>query len=195
MSHPYEYHGPLLREEIPSLKGNLMLDIGCGKGVLGYMLKAEKHVSYSVGLDIWYPYLKFVKEHKVYDDVVLASADKLPFKALSFDLVLASEVIEHLPKMRGWIFLKEVERVCKYKIIITTPRGFWEKGFLEDSAPTQRHLSGWTDKEFKRLGYRILGVGFRIGKWAIFYKITVVHRFSKIAAFLIAIKEKSTKKK
>jgi len=126
----------------------------------------------------------------VYDDLILASADKLPFRESSFDLVLASEVIEHLPKVQGEALLREVERVCKWKIIITTPRALWKKGFLENSAPTQRHLSGWTDEEFKKLGYRVVGVGFRIGKLTVFHKISIIHRLSRIAAFLVAIKEK-----
>jgi len=48
-------------------------------------------------------------------------AEALPFKELSFDTVLASQVIEHLPE--PLIFLKETARVLKTggKLIVTFP--------------------------------------------------------------------------
>jgi len=69
-----------------------------------------------VGLDIWKDYLKHSRRHNVYDDYVLADASRLPFRDKSFDIILACEVIEHMPKSRGWSFLKELERVCCKKL-------------------------------------------------------------------------------
>jgi ubiquinone/menaquinone biosynthesis C-methylase UbiE len=125
MSHPYE-HTRFVLHEVPNLKGKCVLDVGCGKGIWGYFLRSEYDENvFMVGLDIWKDYLKHSKRHNVYDDYVLADASRLPFRDKGFDIILACEVIEHMPKSRSWSFLKELERVCRHKIILTTPNGFW----------------------------------------------------------------------
>jgi len=52
---------------------------------------------------------------------IQARAEKLPFPDASFDVVVAAEVLEHVPKMS--VVLAELERVVKKegKIIITVP--------------------------------------------------------------------------
>lgn len=54
-------------------------------------------------------------------DAVQARAEKLPFPDASFDVVVAAEVLEHVPKMS--VVMAELERVVKKngKIVITIP--------------------------------------------------------------------------
>ena len=90
------------------------LDIGCGKGKWGYLLKtSHKPPSYIVGDDIDLNNLRYAKKHKIYDDVVLLDGRHLPFRDDSFDIVLAIEVIEHMEKIEGQKLLDEAERVSR----------------------------------------------------------------------------------
>jgi len=56
--------------------------------------------------------------------------------------------------------IKEMERVAKKKIILTTPNGFFNALSRPDALnPQEKHISGWTAKDFKNLGFRIYGLG------------------------------------
>jgi len=95
MSHSSTYD-PFVLNEIPNLTAKCVLDCGCGYGIWGYLIRVCRsgNEAYIVGLDCIPKYLKFNKEHKVYDDLVRGDVAFLPFKEVSFDFVLASEVIE-----------------------------------------------------------------------------------------------------
>lgn len=135
------------------VKGRRVLDIGCGKGKYGYLVKMYLETFYGispevVGLDVSQNILKDVKE--IYDDVVCCDASKLPFRDKSFDTVIAAEVIEHLPKRNGLSLIRESERVAKNVIITTpSPRVF---------RYSPEHISLWRPSEFRKLGYRVYGI-------------------------------------
>jgi hypothetical protein len=52
---------------------------------------------------------------------VLGSIDALPFKDLAFDLVLITEVLEHLPTPVHEKALQEIKRVAARYVLITVP--------------------------------------------------------------------------
>lgn len=52
---------------------------------------------------------------------IIASALYLPFRKNSFKTIIFTEVIEHIPKHTELRSLKEIKRVMKDKLIITTP--------------------------------------------------------------------------
>ena len=71
----------------------------------------------------------------------------------AFDLVVCKNVIEHLPKDEGYLLLYEIDRICKLSSVLFTPNGFtWQPS--STNAPFNAHLSGWTPKELKELGWR-----------------------------------------
>jgi len=91
-----------------------ILDVGCGDGYLGNVLIDR---GYDVtGVDISRKALRFFR-----GNAVLASIDSLPFKSKSFDLVLSSEVLEHIPFSIYNKSLQELERVANKYIVISTP--------------------------------------------------------------------------
>ncbi|MEM2704402.1 MAG: class I SAM-dependent methyltransferase, partial [Candidatus Bathyarchaeia archaeon] len=160
MSHAYVYHTFVLYE-VPNLTGKVILDIGCGKGLWGYLMKCEKQgdKAYCIGLDISIDYLKFVKRHNIYDDLILADASNLPFRAKSFDIVIASEIIEHLQRDKGFKLLNEIDAICKGKAIITTPNGFLPS--RHEKCSFEYHKSGWRAKDFRSYHYKVRGIGFK----------------------------------
>ena len=147
---------------LKSLKRRSFLDVGCGFGCWGYKIQAYSEPSYLVGIDVWKPYLLRVKRKNIYDDIILADALHLPFKEKSINIVLACEIIEHLPKSEGEIFLKTLEKISTDKVIVSTPNF----KYLQDEVrgnPFEKHVSFWKYSHFPK-GYKIYGIGFQIGE-------------------------------
>lgn len=137
-----------------------VLDVGCGDGSL--MLKVNGDKKYDVtGIDLYTPYLKLAKESGVYRKVVRSDIRKIKFRDRSFDVVLASQIIEHLNKKDGLNLIKKLEKISKYKVILTTPKGFVKYDPFEviDDNKLQEHKSGWEIEELKNLGYKVFGQG------------------------------------
>lgn len=140
-----------LKKELKGCKS--VLDLGCGRSSpLRYC-----SVNYSVGVDLFKPYLIESKKMEIHNEYILADIRKVEFKPESFDCVLALDVLEHLAKKEGTSLIKKMENVAKKKIIIFTPNGFLRQDEYDEDK-LQIHKSGWTVDEFKKLGYEVKGI-------------------------------------
>jgi len=137
-------------------KGKSCLDVACGRGKWGYLIKAShKQPEYIVGGDLDVESVNYVKAHNVYDHVVRFDARYLPFRDACFDLVLALEAIEHMEKSSGHRLLDEVERVVREKVVVSTPLLGARYWYSEEE-----HISRWTVGDLRKRGYAVRGVGF-----------------------------------
>jgi 2-polyprenyl-3-methyl-5-hydroxy-6-metoxy-1,4-benzoquinol methylase len=109
-------------------------DVGCGAGILlGDVLEAFPQ-SFAFGVDISRIMLqhaqKVLKQWSLDDQVKLLNADlrRLPFSPSQFDVVVALEVLEHLPEPQNG--LRELLRVLK------------PEGLLLTSIPVQSNTPG-----------------------------------------------------
>lgn len=102
---------------IPKKKDLKILDIGCGDGVLLSLIPKGK----KFGVDLDKDSLNYAR-NQVKGKFIRAQATKLPFSNNFFDIVVTTELIEHLVKPKRLI--SEAARVLKRggKIIITTPK-------------------------------------------------------------------------
>jgi SAM-dependent methyltransferase len=91
-----------------------VLDVGCGDGVITNALQATGYEV--VGLD-----RSIVGLASVNAASVLASADAMPFIAGGFDLVVASELLEHIPVGLYARVLAEIQRVSRRHILVSVP--------------------------------------------------------------------------
>ena len=91
-----------------------VLDVGCGDGT---MLTSIDPALMKVGLDISRTALHLVKTGYR----ILASSGELPFQEGVFDLVLCTEVLEHLPHIIYEMTVSEIERVSKKYILLSVP--------------------------------------------------------------------------
>lgn len=138
-----------------------VLSIGCGDGIKDRLILRRRNPRlWLVGVDIFEPYLRACARSGAHDELVLANACRLPFESRSFDLVVAAEVVEHLDRDGARHLLLEMERVARRRIIITCPVGYVRQGAYDDN-PFQVHRSAYSPAEFRRLGYRVHGVGLR----------------------------------
>lgn len=93
------------------------LDAGSGRGYLAKRLAKEGHEV--TGVDIVVPGNPPLSAESSYT-FVKADLRSLPFQDASFDTVICSHVLEHVPDMPGVI--EELMRVTKEKLVIVLPR-------------------------------------------------------------------------
>lgn len=110
VSSQYRYYEAL--KQAIGVRGN-WLDIGCGHQVFGQWMKREQEemfglASFATGMD---PVEEDVRAHSGFQNKVSGSADELPFRGGSFDVVSANMVVEHLQKPAE--ALRQVHRVLK----------------------------------------------------------------------------------
>lgn len=131
---------------IPQKSQQKILDIGCGDGVL-LSLISQKTKSRLFGLDLDQASLDYAKT-KVKAKFIQGSAGKIPFKNNFFDLVLATEIIEHLSRPK--LMLAEVQRVLKPRggVIISTP--IKSNGGLTDKL----HVREFSSRELRQICHR-----------------------------------------
>ena len=136
-----------------------LLDVGCGPGRAGGIIKRHRTI-FSVGVDIFSPYLKLCQENHTYDELIRCDVRQLPFRGKSFDAVLCKEVIEHLDMQEGDDLIKELEQIARRQVIITTPVGTY-KQHEYDNNPFQEHRSARKPSDLKRYGFTVRGIGIR----------------------------------
>lgn len=148
----------------------LILDIGSGLGKNGLFLK---HFSWCsnieirlVGIDVWKPHLKVAATANIYDALIVADLRFLPFKSQSFDVMIMSEVLEHLPKSEGFKLLTFMEQLSNEGsiIVLTTPQGHQPQEELRGN-PHEKHRSIWQRGELREFGYIVNRTPLVIKTW------------------------------
>jgi len=100
-------------DEVVKLKPENILEIGPGnKFVTGYLS--------NLGYDI-----KTLDIDEDNQPDVVGSVLELPFDDNSFDLILCSEVLEHLPFDNFMVALEQMRRVAKKYVVLSLPRWGW----------------------------------------------------------------------
>ncbi|MCA9444966.1 MAG: class I SAM-dependent methyltransferase [Candidatus Omnitrophica bacterium] len=129
------------------LCGGQVLDIGCGYGYgSNHLARIADHVT---GIDYHTPAIDFAKEKYQRDNLTFLQHDAnkpLPFEDDTFDLIVSSEVLEHIANQEALI--QEVKRVGKKGkfVIFKTPQSV---DGAEDDNPHHHHT--FTYEEFEKL--------------------------------------------
>ncbi len=162
-----------------------ILDVGCGTGVPMRFFNRQKRF-YAVGIDVFEPYIKEAKSNQTHDEYVLCDARGLPFKEKSFDVVLCTEVIEHMEKEQAWRLIQAMEEIARREVIISTPVGVYKQGIC-DGNPHWEHKSTWEPHELKEKGYQVKGVGLRNlgGEEGLATRIPKPLRFLQYAVYVL----------
>src|SRR3989304_3395952 len=198
-THPFFLHSFISNFTPSNLENKVILDVGCGKGLNAYLIRVTRDLSGStiIGLDTNKDYLDFCHKFDIYDNLVKQNLPKLPFNDKSIDFLLCTEVIEHLKKKDGEKLLKEIDRVCRGRALITTPNVSFEtiSNEFEDA-----HHSIWRTNDFREYAYNVYGLGFRtpilIGdpflkiKQALYFFATpIAYLVPEISGILVCVKD------
>ena len=147
-NHPVELNNNLLHKArikiildfIANLDNGLdVLDVGCGNGAICTPIREKGNNVTCVELGGVAP----LTHNCGIDSIIAGDAENLAFPSESFDLILASEVVEHLWDPKN--FFKETSRILKPNglLIISTPEG--RMGLCYDS-----HKHYFTEKKLKQ---------------------------------------------
>ena len=128
-------------------KGDHIIDIGCGRGIYQKALRKSIYL----GCDLNGQNLKrAVKAPNA--EYVCADANHLPFIDNSFDIVLCSEVLEHLDSPLKTV--KELARASKKMIVLTFPdERVMEKFGKKNPAHISKIQGRWVKNALKNYGY------------------------------------------
>ncbi|MBN1940900.1 MAG: class I SAM-dependent methyltransferase [Candidatus Diapherotrites archaeon] len=143
-----------IREELKKIDAySSFVEIGCAQG--HFLELAQGKGAFAFGLDYSHEFLQRASK-KNPTGLVNADAAYVPFKNSSFDFVLCTEVLEHVPEWKN--ALHELKRIAKNRILITIPleKGFFwriisifspmhRRGHLHrlDSQDIEREMSDW----------------------------------------------------
>lgn len=152
--------------------GQRLLDLGCGEGRHVLSAYALNNQGLAVGLDLGFDDARKTRESFVLDDtvarqegerwgVVCGDALSLPFADASFDRLICSEVLEHLPDYHG--ALREITRVLKPGglLVASVPR-FWPEWVCWRLSSAYHEVAGGHVRIFRarRLRREIAAHGF-----------------------------------
>lgn len=90
-----------------------IIDLGCGNGLITNALKDDFDI---VGVDRSKKALEFVQAKKIE-----ASCEAVPVEDKSYDLLLSSELMEHLDDATFSAAIKEFDRIAKNYLLISVP--------------------------------------------------------------------------
>jgi 2-polyprenyl-3-methyl-5-hydroxy-6-metoxy-1,4-benzoquinol methylase len=127
-SNPYSYYYDQSRSDtVKYLLDNAtemiglnihFLEVGCGSG---YYIKflSDLGVENIIGVDISFDKLIYLKNLIPKSELIVCDAQHLPFRNNVFDLILCSEVIEHLPD--PGLILREISYSTRKLAVVSTP--------------------------------------------------------------------------
>ena len=137
---------------ISKIRGSALqiLDIGCGGGWVAQHFTEKKNYVVSLDISLKNPVEALKKYSGDFHAAVVADAFNLPFRDNSFDIIVASEVIEHLTD--PGIFIAKWLRVLKPggKLIMLTPyneqRVYHTCVHCNNMTPANAHLHSFNEK-------------------------------------------------
>lgn len=136
-------------KDLSTLKIDSVLDVGCGEGFTLKKLKEEGIGETYQGIDYSEKAIEIGKKEN--PDLKLQSGDvyDLKFKDNSFDLVISTEVFEHLDNPEK--ALKEIKRVSKKYILLSVPNEPWFYLFnYTQWGKDIGHINKWSSKDFEK---------------------------------------------
>jgi 2-polyprenyl-3-methyl-5-hydroxy-6-metoxy-1,4-benzoquinol methylase len=131
-------------------------DIGCGEGFIArYLQNRFPHLSIH-GIDVSLGALGAVRAVNPNARVICGSVLDLPCRSGSYDLVLCSEVLEHLDRPAD--ALKELKRVARHHCVLSVPNEPWMRLLnlcrgrdILRLGNHPEHIQNWTSSGFSRL--------------------------------------------
>lgn len=137
-----------------------ILDVGCGRGWPMEFINRNRRF-FTVGVDIFAPFLRECNQQGTYNEYVLCDIRKLPVQRKSFDIVLCSRVLEHLDTEEGKELLEQMAEIARLQVAIIVPVGeFTQKQAIAGNV-YHIHRSTWFPAELRELGYKVKATGIR----------------------------------
>ena len=116
-SYPYK-HFQYIIDTLKEYNFNSLLEVGCGKGRKLRLIRNNFDVKVLKGIDLSPVGVEVAKKHNL--DVVVGSADNLPFSNNEFDIIITHHSLEQMKYIIEDV-VKELYRVTKKYVISFEP--------------------------------------------------------------------------
>ncbi|CAN5693798.1 hypothetical protein BH10ACT1_BH10ACT1_02630 [soil metagenome] len=144
-----------LDASLPRTAPTRILEVGVGEGEVTARLAARWPDATFIGVDLPDPELARNWDGKGFSPL-FGDIGRLPFEDDAFDLVLAIEVLEHVPYPE--LALAEMHRVARRDVVVSVPREpIWSAAnlargkYLKELGNTPGHINHWSKKGFADL--------------------------------------------
>ncbi len=144
-----------LEHSLPRTSPGRVLEVGVGEGEVTARLAARWPAATFVGLDLPDPELAANWDGRGFAPL-FGDVGRLPFPDDSFDLVLAIEVLEHVPFPE--LALAELHRVARRDVVVSVPREpVWRAAnlargkYVRELGNTPGHVNHWGKGAFASL--------------------------------------------
>ena len=144
-----------LDASLPGIVPRRILEVGVGEGEVTDRVAARWPDATMVGLDLPDPELAAHWGGRGFSPL-FGDIGRLPFRDSEFDLVLAIEVLEHVPFPE--LALAEIARVANRHIVVSVPREpIWRAAnlargkYARDLGNTPGHINHWGKRTFTEL--------------------------------------------
>jgi ubiquinone/menaquinone biosynthesis C-methylase UbiE len=135
-----------------------VLDVGCGEGIISAQWAARLTTGRVVGIDFEDPKLEREWASRTAANLEFRPmrAEQMAFGDHEFDLVAATEVLEHVPDPE--IVLSEMARVANRHLLVSVPlEPLWRAlnlargAYVRQGGNTPGHLNHWSRRSFVQL--------------------------------------------
>lgn len=133
-----------------------ILEIGSGEGYLIRYIREIYPDAQLVASDINWQFVNISAKNQIRADWIVCFGEELPFSKNTFDLVIACEVLEHVPSPEA--ILKELQRVGNQWIILSVPNEPWWRllnlarmKYVKSMGNTPGHIQHWNPGSFSKL--------------------------------------------
>uniref|UniRef100_A0A6M3KYT1 Putative methyltransferase n=1 Tax=viral metagenome TaxID=1070528 RepID=A0A6M3KYT1_9ZZZZ len=141
------------------LKFNRFLDIGCGAGIYGDIIREvfnqEAHID---AVEAWSQYIVRHDLKKKYDRIIMEDIVKVWHQMEDYDVIVMGDVIEHLTKHDAIMVICGLKAKCRFlwgSLPIEVGRP-WSTGYRQGKEEWvenkyNQHLHDWTGNELKEI--------------------------------------------
>jgi hypothetical protein len=154
MPHSWHFPTTLIQDKVQRLAPQSVVDVGAGYGKWGLLLREQldwnlgrldrdRWTARIVGIEV-FPY-ESPLHGWVYDEVIHADVLDVIDRIDGYDLVLLSDVIEHIEKGPALGLLRRLVAQNR-NVIVCTPLDFFEQEIHDNEH--EHHVSHWTIDDF-----------------------------------------------
>lgn len=141
-------HKKLTRQWYWDLQPETVVDVGAGAGTYADKFRPV-HKSHWTAVEIFVPNIERFDLNNKYDKVIVSDVMYIDEAWLKSDLIIAGDVIEHIPYDDVDAVIEKLLRNCKY-LLVSLPIIHFEQGTVEGN-PFETHHYHWGYDEMLEL--------------------------------------------
>lgn len=126
---------------------NTVTDIGPGEGTYARLFRPAHHGIWWTAIEVHKPYitkykLKSTKTRVMYDEIHVEDVRDSEDHLFHRDLVIAGDVLEHMPREDAVALLQRIEAAGAWNILVSLPIVDSQQGEV-DGNPNEAHVHQW----------------------------------------------------